>query len=140
MQCLKSSSPRPPNNHGLFDYAPATTTTTRTQTTPLPTPNNRSLHNRRRLRRTSSSSSGSRPSNPHTNLNLPLSPHRIIPFFLPLLLSGRAFPISRHLSLDLHSAVELMFCDALFAVRVSLFFDGVEDAAQFGEPLSSLLA
>jgi hypothetical protein len=46
-----------------------------------------------------------------------------------------AFAIRCHLRLDIHTLVEFHFCNPSIALRVSLFFDGVEDTTEFGEPL-----
>lgn len=56
-------------------------------------------------------------------------------FLFSLRFRCRTIPISRHLGLDFHTPVELLLGDALFSLGVTLFFDRVEDAAQFREPL-----
>lgn len=56
-------------------------------------------------------------------------------FLFALFLRGGALAVSGHLGFNFHTAVEFMFCHAALALGVAFFFNGVEDATQFGEPL-----
>lgn len=58
---------------------------------------------------------------------------------LARLCGGSALAVSRHLCLDFHALVELDFCHATVALRIAFFFDGIENTAELGQPLETML-
>lgn len=65
-----------------------------------------------------------------------MSPSRgVVACLLALFLGGGALAVRSHLGFNFHTAVEFMFRHAAFALGVTFFFNRVEDATQFGEPL-----